>query len=235
MTSMSSSHGSSPSVPPVVDARAPRFNQAVIGLLAAAAFATRTWPILVIPAVQLALALLLGPRACLGCTIYFKLVRPWLGPGPTEDARPVRFANLIGLIFLSAASVAHLAGLPRIGWLLALTVATLALLAATTGFCAGCTLYRILARLRGVGPRRVTRIDLQELGAAPTDNLVVQFTYPRCADCQALEERLRTRSVPLVLVDVSQRPDIARKYGVTVVPLAFKVALDGRILAEVTA
>ena len=220
--------------PPVIDARAPRFNQAIIGGAALAAFLLGWWPLLALAALQLALTLTFGPRLCLACFLYFKLVRPWLGPGPVKDARPVRFANLVGLVFLSAASVAHLAGFPRLGWTLGLVVAGLALLAASTGLCVGCEMYRLLARLRGIGPRSVARIDLQEIGASPQAGLVVQFTHPRCSDCRTLEERLSAQGVPLVLVDVTQHPDLARKYGISLVPLAFKVDSDGRVLARVT-
>jgi hypothetical protein len=34
-------------------------------------------------------------------------------------------------------------------------------------------------------------------------------------------------------VDVSRRPDLARKYGVAVVPLAVAVAHDGRVTGRV--
>ncbi len=146
----------------LIDARAPRFNQAVIGLAALMAFALDFWPLLTLAAAQLALALFLGPQACLACAIYFKLVRPRLGPGPMKDARPVRFANWVGLVILSAASVAHMARLPGLGWGLGLLVAGLALLAAATGFCVGCEVYRLWAGLRGIGPRRVAHIDLRE-------------------------------------------------------------------------
>jgi Domain of unknown function (DUF4395)/Glutaredoxin len=224
----------STAAPPVIDARAPRFNQAVIGLAALLAFAFHWWPLLSLAALQLALALAFGPRVCLGCIIFFKLVRPHLGPGRLEDARPVRFANLVGLVFLSAGTLAHVIGFHVLGWILGLVVAALALLAATTGLCVGCTIYRLLAHLGGIGPRVIHRIDLDEIGATPTTGLVVQFTYPRCTDCRTLEDRLHRQGVPVVLVDVSQRPDLARKYGVSLVPLAFKVALDGRVLARVT-
>jgi hypothetical protein len=90
--------------PPVVDARAPRFNQAIIGGAALAAFLLGWWSLLALAALQLALTLSFGPRLCLACFLYFKLLRPWLGPGPVKDARPVRFANLVGPLFLSAAA-----------------------------------------------------------------------------------------------------------------------------------
>ena len=220
--------------PPVIDARAPRFNQGVIGAAALLAFVFGFWPLLSLAALQLALTLTFGPRLCLACFIYFKLVRPRLGPGPVKDARPVRFANLVGFVFLSAASVAHLAGYPRLGWALGLLVAALALLAAASGLCVGCEMYRWLAYLRGIGPQRLVRIDLQEIGVSGRSGLVVQFTHPRCADCQTLEKHLSAQGMPLALVDVSQRPELARKYGISLVPLAFKVDAEGRVLARVT-
>jgi hypothetical protein len=219
---------------PIIDARAPRFNQGLIGTAALLAFLLNFWPLLSLAALQLALTLSFGPQLCLACLVYFKLVQPRLGPGPVKDARPVRFANLVGLVFLSAASVAHLADYPRLGWALGLVVAALALLAATSGLCVGCEMYRLLAYLRGIGPRRVARIDLQEIGASGQSGLVVQFTHPRCSDCQTLEKTLTARGMPLALVDVSKRPDLARKYGISLVPLAFKVDADGRVLARVT-
>jgi hypothetical protein len=44
------------------------------------------------------------------------------------------------------------------------------------------------------------------------------------------ERKLRSEGHDLVSVDVSKRPDLARKYGVSVVPAAFNVGPDGRIV-----
>jgi hypothetical protein len=133
----------------VIDARAPRFNQAVIGLLALVAITVGPWWLLALLALQLALGLTLGRRWCLPCRAYFDLVQPRFGEGPLEDARPPRFANLVGAVVLSAASLAFLAGWTRAGLALGGLVAFLALLAAATGFCAGCTAYRIGYALTG--------------------------------------------------------------------------------------
>jgi thioredoxin-like negative regulator of GroEL len=62
---------------------------------------------------------------------------------------------------------------------------------------------------------------------------VVQFTHPLCSDCQAMSRRLSEEGRRVVLVDVSRRPDLARKYGISLVPLAYAVAPDGRIAARV--
>ena len=127
----------------VIDARAPRTNQAVVGLVALLAVLTGWWVLLALLALQLALGLTLGRRWCVACVAYFELIQPRFGEGPLEDSRPPRFANMIGLGFLGAATLAYLVGLPTIGVALGGVVAVLALLAATTGFCAGCTAYKI--------------------------------------------------------------------------------------------
>ena len=133
----------------VIDSRAPRFNQALIGSLSLLAILTGWWGILVVLAIQLALTLELGRRACLACVTYFTLIQPLFGEGPLEDSRPPRFANLVGFVFLAAASVAYAAGLATAGAILGGIVAALAILAAATGFCAGCETYKLQCLLRG--------------------------------------------------------------------------------------
>ncbi len=213
----------------VIDARAPRFNQATVGLVALLGVVTGWWVLFGVLALQLSMGLLLGRRWCLPCVFYFEVVQPRLGEGPLEDARPPRFANEVGAVFLWGAAAASFLGLSRLGLSLGVIVAALALLAATTGFCAGCSLYRVGARLRGVRTLRIHRMDLAELGVTPGQGAVVQFTHPLCAECHALTGRLTSQRRPPVLVDVSRRPDLARKYGVAVVPFAVEVGADGTI------
>jgi hypothetical protein len=134
----------------VIDSRAPRFNQAVIGTLALVSFLTGWWPLLAILAAQLAIGLTLGRRWCLPCLFYFEVLQPRFGEGPIEDSRPPRFANVVGMAVLGSAAIALTAGLTVLGWALGLLVAALALLAASTGFCIGCEAYKVLARVRGV-------------------------------------------------------------------------------------
>lgn len=159
----------------VIDANAPRFNQAVIGSLALVAFLTGWWPLLAILAAQLAIGLTLGRRWCLPCVAYFELVQPRVGEGPVEDSRPPRFANKVGVGFLGAASIALVLGYDVIGWTLGLLVAGLALAAAATGICAGCEIYKLLARVRGIelcatcvgGTALLGRNDRQGRGYSP--------------------------------------------------------------------
>jgi hypothetical protein len=215
----------------VIDRRAPRANQLAIGVLALVAFVTGWWPILGLLALQLVVGLTLGRRWCLACVAYFELVQPRFGEGPLEDSRSPRFANVMGAVVLSTATVAIAAGYSTLGWALGLLVAALALLAAVTGFCTGCEIYRLGARLRGVGHGELRRIDRHDIGDAAGD-VVVHFTHPLCSECLDVERRLRSEGRTLVTVDVRRRPDLARKYGIGIVPTAVAVAADGAITAR---
>lgn len=215
----------------VIDARAPRTNQAIVGTLSVVAVITGWWPILGLVAGQLAIGLLFGRRYCIPCLLYFEVIQPRIGEGPIEDSRPPRFANLVGAVFLSAATISYLVGWSTLGLALGLIVAGLALLAAITGLCVGCEIYRLAARLRGVRARRIDSVDLVELGASTAaGEIVVEFTHPLCTDCRSLEAELRASGRTVVTVDVSRRPELARKYGVVLVPTAVAVTSSGAVV-----
>jgi hypothetical protein len=133
----------------VIDSRAPRTNQAVVGLVSVLAIATGWWWLLALLALQLAIGLTVGRRFCLPCLLYFEVIQPRFGEGPLEDSRPPRVANMIGLAVLGLASVAYAVGLGTLGFGLGALVAVLALLAATTGFCTGCEAYKLGCLLTG--------------------------------------------------------------------------------------
>jgi thioredoxin-like negative regulator of GroEL len=59
--------------------------------------------------------------------------------------------------------------------------------------------------------------------------LVVEFTHPLCSDCRSLEERLRAEGRRVVTVDVRNRPELARKYGIALVPTAVAIGPDGAV------
>jgi len=215
----------------VIDTRAPRTNQAIVGTLSLLAILTGWWPILGVLAGQLAIGLLFGRRYCLPCLLYFEVIQPRIGEGPIEDSRPPRFANVVGAVFLSAATLGYLVGLNVVGQALGFIVAALALIAATTGLCVGCEIYRFAARLRGIRARSIDSVDLAELGASSlSGEIVVEFTHPLCTDCRSLESELRASGRTVVTVDVSRHPELARKYGVVLVPTAVAVTSSGTVV-----
>jgi hypothetical protein len=214
----------------VIDERAPRFNQAVVGLVALLG-AIFGWPLAwALMGAQLLIGLVLGRRFCLTCVAYFVLIQPRFGEGQLEDARPPRLANKMGATFLGAAAIAWWLGAPAAGTALGLLVAALALLAAATGFCAGCEIYRLTARIRGISPRHHSRIDVADLDGVNGRPAFVEFTHPLCTECREWQRRLDAEPDPLLQLDVSERPDLARKYGVAVVPTVLRVAPDGAVL-----
>jgi hypothetical protein len=157
----------------VIDSRAPRANQVVVGLVSLIAVFSGWWPLLAVLAVQLGVGLRFGRQYCLPCLAYFELIQPRLGEGQLEDSRPPRFANKVGFTFLTAASVAWVLGFPLVGAVLGGIVAALALLAATTGFCVGCWLYKLAAPFLGI---HIKHIDASNY----------------CAECTVDEETKRT-------------------------------------------
>ena len=139
----------------MIDPRGHRFGAATSALLLLGSF----W--LNAP-IGVALALLsIGTSAAFGLrwSIYgaiwrriVKAVR--LGRAEPEHEYPPRFAQTLGSVALILALLAFVAGVPAVGWLLALGVAGLQGVLGVTGYCLGCRLYF----LRWWVPDVVTRI-----------------------------------------------------------------------------
>lgn len=137
--------------PQPIDPRGPRFNQAVLTVALLGAFLLDAEAVVALFAVVLFAGAAFGPRYGPFLRLYAEVIRPRLRPPrELEDPRPPRFAAAVGVVFLAAAAVAFAAGAEGLGWALALVVAALAGLAATTGICVGCEVYLFLARRRGV-------------------------------------------------------------------------------------
>lgn len=134
---------------PMIDVNVPRFNQGLVAVLTAAAFAFEL-PVLVAATFGvLALSWLGGPSFAPFTRIYVHLIRPRIQPeGPTEfePAAPPRFSQMLGTAFLGASTVALYSGASGIGWGLSLIVTALATLAAAARICVGCILYERAVR-----------------------------------------------------------------------------------------
>lgn len=128
----------------MVDVNVPRFNQALVTVFTGAAFLLDQPAIVAVTFGVLALSWLGGPSIAPFTRLYVGVIRPRLQPeGPTEfeTAAPPRFAQMLGTVFLGAATVALYAGAQSIGWGLSLVVTALAGLAATARICVGCMIY----------------------------------------------------------------------------------------------
>jgi hypothetical protein len=137
--------------PAPIDPRGPRFNQAVLAAALLVGFAVDQRWVVPVFAVVLFLGAAFGARYGPFLRLYAEVIRPRLGPpAELEDPRPPRFAAAVGVVFLTAATAAFLAGASVVGWILALIVAALAALAAITGLCVGCELWLAFARARRI-------------------------------------------------------------------------------------
>ena len=215
----------------VIDERAARFGQATTGVVALLG-AVLGWPLAWgLMSAQLFIGLTLGRRWCIPCIAYFTLLQPRFGEGSLEDSRPPRLANMIGTVSLGSAALLWWLGSPAAGTAIASLVAFLALVSASTGFCAGCEIYKLTAKLRGISPTNRDRVDpsdLPGLDAAPRS--FVEFMHPLCSECRDWEQRLLATGDRLLKVDVRDRPDLAKKYGIAIVPTVVAVAPNGEVL-----
>jgi hypothetical protein len=129
----------------------------VIGYLVALAYPGVAW-ILPVLAVMM-LAAVASPSLNVPRLLYTRVLRPSGIVRPRivqEDPAPHRFAQLVGGVFLTAASVFVITGLLVVAWVLAWIVAALAFLNFAFNICVGCIVYA-----------QLVRIGLLPLGRAP--------------------------------------------------------------------
>lgn len=90
----------------------------------------------------------LGPAKHPYSYLYKFAIRPMLkAPSELEDARPVRFAQLVGLIVTGSGLVLHLLAVPNALPIAAAAAFIAAFLNAAFAYCLGCQMYLGLKRL----------------------------------------------------------------------------------------
>jgi hypothetical protein len=77
---------------------------------------------------------------------------------------------------------------------------------------------------RGHAP---TRIDPADFGLPASGRAVAGFTAPYCIPCQDWQTALGRMGLEPVFVDVSKRPDLARRYRIAAAPWIALVDLPG--------
>ena len=144
------------SQPTQVDPRGLRVVATITAVVLAAVLVIPSEPVrTVLLAVQVAVfatAALIGLQASPYAIFYAKVVRPRIGaPAELEDARPPRFAQVVGLAFTTIALVALLVGATTIALVATAFALVAALLNAAVGLCLGCEMYLVLRRLTPSG------------------------------------------------------------------------------------
>ena len=132
-----------------IDARGPRFSASITAVVLATALVTHNVWVLVAQGLVFLIGATRGPQFTPYGLLFKNLIKPRLKKeAPTEDVRPPKFAQSVGLIF---ALVGIFGAVVDRG--LIFTVATAfalaaAFLNAAFNYCLGCEMYLLLVRFR---------------------------------------------------------------------------------------
>jgi hypothetical protein len=141
-----------------VDVRGPRFvawittGVLVITLIVSGVSAQAAAVILGLQAVVFAIGAVAGPRRHPYGLVFATLVAPRLGPvREREPVPPLKFAQLVGLVFAVIGAAGFAAGVPLIGLVATGAALVAAFLNAAFGICLGCQLYPLVVHLKPAG------------------------------------------------------------------------------------
>ncbi|MBP0454383.1 DUF4395 domain-containing protein [Kitasatospora sp. RG8] len=133
-----------------IDPRGPRFAAAITTLVLITVLLTGSGLLLALQAVVFALGAVGGLHRSPYGRLYRTLVRPRLTPPTeTEDERPPRFAQGVGLAFAAVGTLGFLTGVAWLGLLATGFALAAAFLNAVFGYCLGCEVYPLVRRARG--------------------------------------------------------------------------------------
>jgi hypothetical protein len=146
---------SSTKTPDQVDVRGPRFAAwvttavLVITLLVSGVSPLAAAVILGLQAVIFAIGAVGGPRRHPYGLVFAKVVALRVAPvREREPVPPLKFAQLVGLIFAIVGTAAFAAGAPLVGVIATGAALVAAFLNAAFGICLGCQLYPLVVRLK---------------------------------------------------------------------------------------
>ena len=139
----------------MIDPRGHRFGAGVSAALLILAFLTGTVWLVLLVLLSIGVSAAFGLRYSIYGVAWRRIAQALALPKvEPEHEYPPRFAQVLGSTALILALIAFALGATTVGWGLALAVAALQTLLATTGYCLGCRLYF----LRWWVPDLVTRI-----------------------------------------------------------------------------
>jgi Domain of unknown function (DUF4395) len=146
---------SSSKTPDQVDVRGPRFaawittGVLVITLIVSGVSVPAAAVILGLQAVVFAIGAVAGPRRHPYGLVFARLVAPRLAPvREREPVPPLKFAQLVGLVFAVIGAAGFAIGAPLVGLIATGAALVAAFLNAAFGICLGCQLYPLVVHLK---------------------------------------------------------------------------------------
>jgi hypothetical protein len=119
----------------------------VTSVVLAVALLTGSGVLVAVQAAVFAVGAAAGLRSAPYGLLFRTLVAPRLGPvREREPEAPVRFAQLVGLLFAVVGAAGYLLGVPTLGAVATGFALVAALLNAVTGFCLGCEIHLLVRR-----------------------------------------------------------------------------------------
>jgi Domain of unknown function (DUF4395) len=151
----------------MIDPRGHRFGAAVSGVLLLGSFLLDMPLGVAVALASIAVSAAFGLRWSVYGIAWRRIARALKLPRTEpEHEYPPRFAMTLGSVGLTLSLVAFALGSAPIGWVLALAVATLQGVLATTGYCVGCRLYFLRWWVPGLVTRIWTRGGVTSLSRA---------------------------------------------------------------------
>jgi hypothetical protein len=131
-----------------IDARGPRFGAVITTTVLAIALVTQNKWVILAQALVFAIGAIRGPQFTPYGLIFKNFIKPRLAhPGPTEDVRPPKFAQTVGLLFALVGTIAAFSGADLVFTIAVGAALGAAFLNAAFNYCLGCEMYLLLVRL----------------------------------------------------------------------------------------
>ena len=132
-----------------IDARGPRFSATITTIVLATALVTHNVWVLVAQGLVFLIGATRGPQFTPYGLFFKNIVKPRLKKeAPTEDVRPPKFAQSVGLIFALVGSLGAFLGADIVFIVATGFALAAAFLNAAFNYCLGCEMYLLLVRLK---------------------------------------------------------------------------------------
>lgn len=131
-----------------IDARGPRFGASITTIVLAIALVTNNKWVLLAQGAVFAIGAIRGPQFTPYGFIFKKFVKPRLAKdAPTEDVRPPKFAQSVGLLFAIVGLLGAFTGVDIVFTVAVGFALGAAFLNAAFNYCLGCEMYLLGLRL----------------------------------------------------------------------------------------
>jgi len=130
-----------------IDARGPRFSASITTLVLAIALVAQNKWVIVAQGIVFLIGATRGPQFTPYGLLFKNLIKPRLKiEAPTEDVRPLKFAQAVGFGFALVAAIGAFSGVSTVFTVAVGFALAAAFLNAVFNYCLGCEMYLLIVR-----------------------------------------------------------------------------------------